>query len=413
MSRIFEPGDVNIKRLELVNKNLNASMSPMDQVQGFDIFEDISKPTLYAAIYFTDSIGLLDNFPIIGEEQVFIEFETPGMSTTTTYKFRSFEVADVVKGLNGKTTTFTLRCVSEEHLYNASALVTQSYQDVVSNIVPTVLKTYLKSKKDIIVDETKGIQTLAVPRLNPLQFIDMCRQRAVSKEMPLSLYFFFENQKGFNLKTLEGLVKEGKKNIGSRVFNAQENTTGSKDSTVKSWRTIQNFQNIVNMDSSLKAAEGAFRSVTKTFDVASKKFESVEFDLTKVFDKLEKFNNGSQIPNTDAFIKEFGSGVPKNFISTKNTLVPDTFLDTTLALRGSMLTLINSNVTRVLIHGDSGLKVGDMITLDLPVSSGLTGKRTDDKKFTGNYLVTRLRHMITPSTKSKHQIVLDCITVGI
>lgn len=413
MSRIFEPGDVNIKRLELVNKSLNASMSPMDQVQGFDIFEDISKPTLYAAIYFSDSIGLLDNFPIIGEEQVFIEFETPGMSTTTTYKFRSFEVADVVKGLNGKTTTFTLRCVSEEHLHNASALVTQSYQDIISNIVPTVMKTYLKSKKDIILDETKGIQTLAVPRLNPLQFLDMCRQRAVSKEMPLSLYFFFENQKGFNFKTLESLVKEGKKNIGSRVFNAQENTTGSKDSTVKSWRTIQNFQNIVNMDSSLKAAEGAFRSVTKTFDVASKKFESVEFDLTKVFDKLEKFNNGSQIPNTDAFIKEFGSGVPKNFISTKNTLVPDTFLDTTLALRGSMLTLINSNVTRVLIHGDSGLKVGDMITLDLPVSSGLTGKRTDDKKFTGNYLVTRLRHMITPSTKSKHQIVLDCITVGI
>jgi hypothetical protein len=413
MSRIFEPGDVNIKRLELVNKSLNASMSPMDQVQGFDIFEDISKPTLYAAIYFSDSIGLLDNFPIIGEEQVFIEFETPGMSTTTTYKFRSFEVADVVKGLNGKTTTFTLRCVSEEHLHNASALVTQSYQDIISNIVPTVMKTYLKSKKDIILDETKGIQTLAVPRLNPLQFLDMCRQRAVSKEMPLSLYFFFENQKGFNFKTLESLVKEGKKNIGSRVFNAQENTTGSKDSTVKSWRTIQNFQNIVNMDSSLKAAEGAFRSVTKTFDVASKKFESVEFDLTKVFDKLEKFNNGSQIPNTDAFIKEFGSGVPKNFISTKNTLVPDTFLDTTLALRGSMLTLINSNVTRVLIHGDSGLKVGDMITLDLPVASGLTGKRTDDKKFTGNYLVTRLRHMITPSTKSKHQIVLDCITVGI
>ena len=413
MSRIFEPGDVNIKRLELVNKSLNASLSPLDQVQGFDVFEDISKPTLYAAIYFNDSIGLLEKFPIIGEEQVFIEFETPGMSTTTTYKFRSFEVADVVRSQNGKAATFTLRCVSEEHLYNASSLVTQSYQDIVSNIIPDVLKRYLKSKKEFIVDETKGIQTLAVPRLNPLQFIDMCRQRGVSKDMPLSLYFFFENQKGFNFKTLEGLVKEGKKNIGSRIFNAQDNTSGSKESIAKSWRTVQNFQNMVNMDSSLKAAEGAFKAVTKTFDVASKKLESGEFDLKKVFDKMEKFDSNSQIPNTDTFIKEFGSGVPKNFISTKNTLVPDTFLDTTLALRGSMLTLINSNVTRVLIHGDSGLKVGDMITLDLPSPTGLTGKRSDDQKFTGNYLVTRLRHMITTSTKSKHQIVLDCITVGI
>lgn len=412
MNRVFEPGDVNIKRLEIVNKKLNASISPMDQVKGFDIFEDISKPTLYAAVYFNDSIGLLENFPIIGEEQVSIEFETPGMSSTTLYKFRSFEVADVVRDQNGKSATFTLRCVSEEHLYNGGSLVTQSYQNIVSNIVPDVLTRYLKSKKEIIVDETKGIQTLAVPRLNPLQFIDMCRQRAVSKEMPLSLYFFFENQKGFNFKTLEGLVKEGKKNIGTRVFNAQENTTGTKEATINSWRTIQNFQNIVNMDSSMKAAEGAFKAVTKTFDIASKKFESVDFDMKKVFDKLEKFDKGSQIPNTDDFIKEFASGTPKTFVSAKNTLVPDTFIDTTLALRGSMLTLINSNVTRVLIHGDSGLKVGDMITLELPTASGLTGKRPEDKKFTGNYLVTRLRHMITPGTKSKHQIVFDCITVG-
>jgi hypothetical protein len=412
MKRIFEPGDVNIKRLELVNKTLKASVSPMDQVQGFDIFEDISKPTLYAAVYFNDAIGLLDNFPIIGEEQVFIEFETPGMSTTTTYKFRSFEVCDVNKGLNGKATTFTLRCVSEEHLTNGSSLVTQSYQNIISNIVPDVLQNYLKSKKPIIVDETKGIQTLAVPRLSPLQFIDMCRQRAVSKDMPLSLYFFFENQKGFNFKTLEGLVKEGKKNIGTRIFNAQDTTAGTKETITNSWRTILNFQNIVNMDSNMKAMDGVFKGVSKTFDVATKKFEETPFDFQKVFNKLEKFNNTDQIPGTDAFIKDFGSGVPKNFVSAKNTLVPDTLIDTTLALRGSVLALINSNVTRVMIHGDSGLKVGDMVTLELPAASGLTGKRKEDKTFSGNYLVTRIRHMITPSTKSKHQIVFDCVTMG-
>jgi hypothetical protein len=162
----------------------------------------------------------------------------------------------------------------------------------------------------------------------------------------------------------------------------------------------------------MKAMDGVFKGVSKTFDVATKKFEETPFDFQKVFNKLEKFNNTDQIPGTDAFIKEFGSGVPKNFVSAKNTLVPDTLIDTTLALRGSVLALINSNVTRVMIHGDSGLKVGDMVTLELPAASGLTGKRKEDKTFSGNYLVTRIRHMITPSTKSKHQIVFDCVTMG-
>ena len=89
----------------------------------------------------------MEDFPIVGEEEIEIEFMTPGLSETTKYKFRSFELTNVMKNTNGKGATFTLRCVSEEHLYNASDLVTQSFQDTVSNIVPIVLSKYLKTKK--------------------------------------------------------------------------------------------------------------------------------------------------------------------------------------------------------------------------------------------------------------------------
>lgn len=413
MSRIFEPGDVKIKRVELFNKKLNASVNPFDQITGIDIFEDMSKPTLYAAVFFNDNIGLIESFPIIGEEEFTIEFQTPGINSTTTYKFRSFELSNVQKNPNGKGATYTLRCVSEEHLYNGSQLITKSYTDIISNIVPNVLSSYLNSKKEMIVDKTKGIQTLAIPKINPLQTIDMCRLRAVSAEYPTSSYVFFENQAGFNFKTIEGLIKEGKKTIGSRTFNANQNVMGSKDAMTDAYRTILDYQQIQSTDSNKKAAEGAFKAVTSVFDISTKSFSKENFDVKDIFNKIQKMDKSSQIPNTDDFIDKFGSGVPKTFFIPKDTLRPDNFIDTMIAARNSFAILLNSNVTRVLIHGDSGLKVGDMVALHLPSPTGTTGRKKEDQMTSGNYLITRLRHMITPSSKSKHQIVFDCVSMGI
>ena len=47
MSKIVEPGDVLIKRLTLSNKTIKAEVNPIDQLLGVDIWEDISKPTMY------------------------------------------------------------------------------------------------------------------------------------------------------------------------------------------------------------------------------------------------------------------------------------------------------------------------------------------------------------------------------
>lgn len=413
MTKIVEPGDIRIKRITLSNKSLSASISPLDQLDAIDIFEDMSKPTLFATFAFTDSINLFEKFPIIGEEVITLEIQTPGIARSTMYKFRAFEVANVTRDDGGKLNRFVLRCVSEEHLYNGSSLITQSYKNVISNIVPEILTKYLRSEKDIIVDDTKGIQTIAVPKLNPLQLIDMCRQRAVSKEFASSSYVFFENQAGFNFKTIESLIKEGQKTIGSRVFNTNQDPSSSAQAQAESFRTILQYDNIVRADSNVKAQMGAFKAVTKSFDLATKQLASTNFDVQDVFDKISKANKSEQMPNSEDFIGKFGSGNPRQFFTAKDSTRPDNFIDTMVAVRNSFSVLMNGNVTRVLVHGDTGLKAGDLVTLNLPETSGTTDRKKLDKMSSGNYLILRLRHIITPSTKSKHQIVFDCARMGI
>jgi len=159
---------------------------------------------------------------------------------------------------------------------------------------------------------------------------------------------------------------------------------------------------------------GIYKAVTKVFDLNTKSFTSSDFNLKEVFNKLEKPAAGkSQIPNSDQFIKDYGEGVPKQFFSLKDTLRPDNFIDTAIAIRNSYSALLNSDVTRILIHGDSGLKVGDLITINFSDPTGTTDIKKNDSMLSGNYLIIRLRHMITPSTKNKHEISCDCVKMGI
>lgn len=414
MANMAEAGDVKIKRFEMTNKSFNAVVSPLEQLIGADIWEDMSKPTMYAEFTFQDNINLLKNFPIIGEENITIEIQTPGVSSSTVFTFRTFEVINVVKESNGKGLTYTVRCVSDEHLRAGSSLIKESQTNTVDKMIPVILSKYMDSKKSLAVDPAKGIQTIAFPKQNPLVAIDMLRQRAISKDYAASSYVFFENQAGFNFKTIEGLIKDGKPTIGTREFNTQQNSQGSKIAVANSFRTIKKFENIAKGDGNKKASMGIYKAVTKVFDLNTKSFTSSDFSLKDVFNKLEKPAAGkSQIPNSDQFINDYGAGVPKQFFSLKDTLRPDNFIDTAIAIRNSYSVLLNSDVTRILIHGDSGLKVGDLITINFSDPVGTTEKKKNDTMMSGNYLIIRLRHMITPSTKNKHEISCDCVKMGI
>ncbi|NBX49733.1 hypothetical protein EBT25_07290 [bacterium] len=400
----YVPGDVKIKILELENRDKKIKYAALDQLDSFNIYEDITKPTVYAEFSFVDNVNLIDNMPIIGEEHVTIIFETPGISQPTKYVLRCFEIKDLVRDANQKGARYTLRCVSEEHLKNGSATVMTSMNDTIDKMVHNILKNTLRSEKDFILDETKGIQVINFPYMNPLKAIDMLRQRAVSKAFASSVYVFFENQSGFNFKTVESLIKEGKKNLGSRSFITLNNPEATPAIKANAFRTIQAYELLSNADANQKIAEGMFKSITKTFDLDAKKVESKTATLNDVMGAFTSINK-KEMPNTDTFIEKATEGLPKQFFTIKDTTRPDQFIDAAMAGRNSFAVMMNANVLRIKIHGDSGLKAGDIIHLTLPSPSGQTKKSEDQS--TGYYLITRLRHNITAGDKPFYQMSCD------
>ena len=79
-----DSGDIKITQLQLYKKDKSVSISIIPQLIQMSIYEDIQQPVLYAEIELMDSINLMQDFPIVGEEMIDIEIMTPALPQPTT-----------------------------------------------------------------------------------------------------------------------------------------------------------------------------------------------------------------------------------------------------------------------------------------------------------------------------------------
>lgn len=408
----YSINDVKIKNVSITNHKGNGGVIDMNQIINISIYEDISKPTLYATIGMVDALDLLTKIPIIGEENVEFTIETSGIASPSTFKFKVFQVSDVAAFENNKGLTYTLHCVSEEHLRNTSILRSHM-SGLINEMVENILTTSLLTKKKFYQEKTVGLELLNLPQLKPLAAIDFLRQRAVGDEHRASPFVFFENQYGFNFSTIKGLFERGLKEVVpiGREFFFKQNPMVSPERQRESFRSILNYQLVYNGETYRKLQQGAYKMRTQMFDLATKTFENVDFDLSEKFSSLAP-DTKKTIPNSSDWLNEFAQNIPQLLFGVKDSSKPTTFVVDTLAAKNAFSLLLNDDITRVMVPGDSGLAVGHVVRLNMPEIDGLSGQKKLDLVRTGDYLIVRLRHMIYFENTSKHRIVFDCVQMG-
>jgi len=410
--KFYEIGDVQILSLRLINKNTQAEMNPADQILFIDVYEDFNSPSLYAEIAFSDGINLLNDFPIIGEEQLEITFLTPGLPNPTTYELFSFSVSNIQINPNGKEINYLVKFTSKEQIIQSNLVITQSYRENIDVIIRNIFDRYLLTDKILNIDECRGNEPISFPKLTPFSSIDMLRQRAVHPRFISSSYVFFENQDGFNFKCIEQLIEDNKPLISSKKFYYFSGGKTDRKSEALTFRNIIEYENIFKLDVTDLVQEGGIKNKVRSFDLFTKSVNEVEFDMTKKFNSLVNLDKKNTLPVSDNLIKNFADRSSFNFFIPKDSNRNSNYLEDMLGSRLSFLKLFNANVIRIYIPGDSSVKVGDVIEINLPKSDGTT-KRASDQLTPGNYIITRLRHNITTSGKAKHYISFDCNKVGV
>lgn len=402
----YNPGDIFVDTLTVTSPR-----GSMDLTKAFvtaSVYESIFTPGIIADIEVLDTDDQLGKLKISGDETIDFVFRPPG-GQTATYRFALHSLDDVKSSTGAmKSKQYTLKCVSEEALHAKTNYVQKSYNTQISDIVNDIVSDYLKSKKTVDAEETKGMQKIVIPSLNPYKAIDMVRRRAVNNQNKSSSYVFFETRDGgqqvFKFSTIEKLFG------GSIVKELKQSDAVGHDLTSQVDNNIIAYEVPKQLTSTDRIAVGGKRRVA-TFNMRTHEYEykdvtpkATDFKSGGTGDYnsaefKEKYIDSPKIPPQNVIPVDSGSG------TRPNTNIPESTAD-----QQAYLAALMQNALKVRVPGDTVLTSGAMVNANIPVKSSTTGFKENDPLLSGNFLISRIHHEIAgPEVRPRYTCVLELI----
>lgn len=403
------------------NKVINQDSKLLEFFGSLDIYENIFNPFLTADLSITDGASFIETYNISGNEDFEIEFIGYGYDQPLKYTFKIVELVTNIPINNLRAKQVILRLASKEFLVDCSTSISKSYNVGTKEIVTDIVKSFLKSNKSLFVEDVKSTPVMYIPYLSPFKALDFIRQRIVSEKYKSSSFLFFENSKGFNFTTVEGIVEREVKNNPQQFFQSEsisENVkSGAASTDIDSHHLFFNYtvQSSFNLVSTFK--NGGLRTNVTQFDLTTKEYKSKSFfnnpstslfvDTTSNKNPLltkKVFDEYSQNSNKPLFLP---------YSKYKDTTNPTSnFIYDTVAERLCFSSLFTQELTYIDIPGNSLINAGSVIYLKVPRYNALQSKKDSNEMVSGYYLVTACKHTVTNGDTAKFDTHLELMRFG-
>ncbi|MCP4798730.1 MAG: hypothetical protein GY893_02145, partial [bacterium] len=190
------PGQVNLINCVLQHGD-GAEYDISTLVTEIHMYEDIEQLGVTGYLQIIDNINLIRNGVILGEELLWMKFETAGATEAGAENFavdygpdndaplyiHKIEEITSPQTVHGTTTQsvikYRLHFCSTEMITNDRIRVSKSYQGTISDIVYDVMTKELGvTKKPITITETTDIHHFVVPNLRPFDFLLSLSEKA-------------------------------------------------------------------------------------------------------------------------------------------------------------------------------------------------------------------------------------------
>lgn len=409
----IHPGDVEIVSITMLSEDQQKTYNLMTQCIGFDLYESILTPTIFAVLSISDSIGLLQSFPIIGEEYVKICFRTPKTpGPPATYLFRVNKVTDKEFNENNKTLSYSIHLVSAELIKNSVTYVQKNYKQNISTIVKEIISDELGTQKSINIDNTQGIEMGNITRMQPFKAIDFLRHRAVSSEYKSQSWVFFENRNGYHFTTIEKLIHEGSKLHNSKDSDKRFFFDMSRKENVHNVtiRNIIAYNQLSFIDTISKTQSGGLKNDVSKFDMVTGNITKVKYDDSGVNGQIKQLDGPSSGNiNTNHFKMSHGKTTASTKFIPTTTDRPPTYIAEKLNVLSAYAVKITQNITQIHVYGDSEITVGDVISCSFPSATSAENDKGISRLDSGNYLVAKVRHMVLNGDRPQHAMVLELL----
>ena len=399
-------------------------------VQELSIYESIDGKFLSGDMTLLDGTNAIQTLPITGFERVEFFFRTPGTDKGFDFSVKTGHPMFVYSlknrsGVNPRSQIYTLKFVSMEAIRNHQTRISQAFTGQIDQMVTDICYNYLKTKKDLMVEDTKSNHKFVMPRLKPTKAIEQLRKNARSLHYENSGFLFYENGDGFNFKSYEGLFckKDGSPRPVKAHYSPKVKNIG--EDPVYALQSVEDFTILQQFDTLNNTANGVYASRLITHDLYNKTFEELDFDYNKEYGKqnhLEQDANGDKrsdngiLPffnydNGDTFGNK---NEGKIYYQSETAKVHNTHelpqSKDIIQKRISQHIATNSLIIEITAPGTTELRVGDIVNFTLPKYAPFSKEDTkdNDKYLSGRYLISAARHHVSTLNK-RHTLALELI----
>ncbi len=415
------------------NKNAK-SISIKTLVQELNIYESLEGPGLSGNVVVGDGQAIVAHLPLTGYERIEFKLYTPGcskgydFSSVTGHPMYVYKISGRLP-LTPRSQIYILHFCSKEMLDNEMTRVNRTLTGSIDQMVADIFRTDLKSTKNLIIEQSKGIHKIIIPRLKPFKAISMLSTKAEPMKYNSSGMLMYEDSAGFRFRSLENMLAVAgvARPVTAKFQQKPRNVKGGgmHSNVIYEMQTVDAFTIKDQYDTIKNLANGVYASKMVTHDIFNKTFGETTFDYNVNFENVHhtehdgkggKIDNKSQLPilnyKDGKLISDHAEGTV-NFVSSTKKVQNDYELpedERTIPQSMSQKLSFRSQVISLDCKGFTGLSVGDLCSFEVPSyePAGMDNPLDIDPYMSGRYLVRKIHHKITTS-KDLHSMNLEIV----
>jgi len=394
---VYNSKDYKIVNLELINSG-GQTIDLRNIFVEMQIFQDIYSSVMNGNILIQDGNDTFANFYMCGNEYLKVKIDKPGLNRPLERLFRIYKTTDRRPSTDSGQ-VYLLHFCSDEMLSSELLNVSKAYKstkikDVVSDILLKELS--VDPQRIASLEDTSGSFDLIIPGYRPFEAIQWATARGYDQKK--FCYFFFENKNGFNLMSLQTMIKQKPyKKLKYELKNTQSDPALNKDS-------IDNFNIINDFDMLTSVSNGSFSSRLLSIDIFSQKFENIDYNLLtaeaqgNLINKFKPVNTFKNSKNETLFNSPYA--LFRTYLSINDTASEKSNdIKFWMQPRAMHMSLLNHFRIQITVPGDIEMKAGDIVDYEFPMfESAKSGGKALDKARTGRYLVASINHKFNGDT---------------
>jgi hypothetical protein len=386
------------------------------------IYENIFSPTMSGYIELNDAQDLVNLMPMIGEEKLLITFKSPSMTDADGLFEQAFYVYKMTdrEYTAERAVSYKLHFVSFETIRDLNSKLSKGFSGTISDVVSKILQNELKTEKKVNVESTKNTTMYVSNYWSPFTNVNYLAKRSVSNVNDSANYVFFENNRGFNYTSVDGLLE--KTAVSRYIYdnNTRKPTSGGGGAgrtIAKDLERINSYRIDTAYDYMKRVQSGMYASrlithelVTKTYNVQTMLYQ----------DEFKKHNHLNPYPMSTIGLpsKTFATlDVQPRALETYNNFKTDGMKGWRLknAMQMSEISAYSMDIT---VPGRSDICVGDVVEVFIyrptPISQKDQEEDIIDKTFSGRYLITALCHSLNREKHEMHMtLVKDSLIIDL